>query len=234
MLNREFHISDNRLAELNQEMSDFAKDTAGESDLMVVLRGHIYIEHELEKMLELGLEEPTVIFKNNNDTRIGFETKLKWAVAIGLLSKDVKPAYSKLNDLRNKYAHRLDAEITEDDFKGIKGGFNKYLNDLYRYSENAYKFAENTSTWQIRKLITIMWLYTKMSVHSFKESVIFEYDSKKRDIQWMIEAADQLLSHEYTKELPDDVKIKKLRKDKKNFNKELKLLEQNRNINISI
>lgn len=234
MLKRKFHISRSRFIELNEEMSNFSKDTAGESDLMVVLRGHIYIEHELEKMLELALEEPSVIFKNNNDTRIGFETKLKWAVAIGVLSKDVKAAYSKLNDLRNKYAHRLDAKLTNEDFNGIQGGFNKHLNDLYSHSEKSYNSSQNTPTWRIRKIVTILWLYAKLSVHSFKESVIFEYDSKKKDIQWKIEAADQLLSQEYKEESPNQEKIKQLRKDKKAFYKELKLLEKNRNESISI
>ena len=101
--------------EIYKTAKKFSEDTEGEDELQVILRGHLYIEHELEKSLRLKLVEPDYIL----GSRFMFASKVNLAAALGLLPKDIKKIYEKLNSIRNNYAHRLDFKITD-----------KHLNDI--------------------------------------------------------------------------------------------------------
>ncbi|CJV76078.1 Uncharacterised protein [Streptococcus pneumoniae] len=101
--------------EIYKTAKKFTEDTKGEDELQVILRGHLYLEHELEKSLRLELVEPDYILTN----RFMFTSKVNLAVGLGLLPKSRKKIYEKLNSIRNNYAHQLDFKITE-----------KHLNDV--------------------------------------------------------------------------------------------------------
>ncbi|MEK1832423.1 hypothetical protein AAAC51_36485 [Priestia megaterium] len=209
-------------------MNKFVRDTAGDTALMIVLRGHIYIEHELEEMLKIGLKEPGTIFKKDGNTRIGFETKLNWAVAIGMLPKDARTAYVNLNTLRNKYAHKLDADLTDEDLKGIKDGFNTDINETYKqFLESSIDEQRNSSTWKIRRMITVLWLHSKFAIYNYNQDKIDKYATEKKNIEWKIKAAEWILSEELNKEVRDKNKIKDMRKDLKAFQKGLNKIENN-------
>jgi len=227
MIVREFSMPQKTIEEIHNQMDKFVRDTAGDTALMIVLRGHIYIEHELEEMLKIGLKEPGTIFKKDG-TRIGFETKLNWAVAIGMLPKDVRTAYASLNTLRNKYAHKLDADLTDKDLKDIKDGFNTDANNIYkRFLRDSTDEQISTSTLLIRRMISVLWLYSKLTIYDYNQDKIDKYATEKKNVEWKIKAAEWILSEELNKEVRDKNKIKDMRKDLKAFQKELNKIENN-------
>ncbi|MEH7474541.1 hypothetical protein V7158_22740, partial [Priestia megaterium] len=82
------------MEQLLKDLENFTHDTRGENDLQVILRGHLYIEREIAKLLTTALEEPDVIL---DDNRFMFTNKLNLAVALGLIPKENKKAYEKIN-----------------------------------------------------------------------------------------------------------------------------------------
>lgn len=81
----------------------------GEDELGVVVRAHIHIEAKLLELLELVVADPEYLERMDLD----FGQRVNLAVALGLKSEHA-PALSALGTLRNAFAHRLDAQLSED------------------------------------------------------------------------------------------------------------------------
>lgn len=81
----------------------------GEDDLGVVIRAHIHIEAKLLELLELLVTDPKYLERMDLD----FGQRVNLAVALGLKPEHA-PALTALGTLRNAFAHRLDAELSED------------------------------------------------------------------------------------------------------------------------
>ncbi|MFE5759818.1 hypothetical protein ACFQ7I_40025 [Streptomyces massasporeus] len=96
---------------VDTEHSNFLKDINSESPLELVIRAHLWIE---SRMIELLGD--LVPFPDRIDfDRFTFPQKVALVAAHGALDKADVPAYLKLNSMRNKLAHRLDAALTAED-----------------------------------------------------------------------------------------------------------------------
>jgi hypothetical protein len=81
----------------------------GEDDLGIVIRAHIHIEAKLLELLELLVTDSKYLERMNLD----FGQRVNLAVALGLKSEHA-PALTALGTLRNAFAHRLDAQLSEE------------------------------------------------------------------------------------------------------------------------
>jgi hypothetical protein len=75
-----------------------------------VLRGHLYFEHIIMQAITEALSEPSQL----DLRRLSFPSKLDLALALGLLPPSYRGIAAMLNELRNKVAHRLDFEFTQE------------------------------------------------------------------------------------------------------------------------
>lgn len=89
----------------------FANELALESPLGVILRGHLYIEAALARAIEPSLAFPHLL----DIERLSFGHKVGLAAAIGFVPEEAVPAFQRLNKIRNRLAHRLDAAVSEQD-----------------------------------------------------------------------------------------------------------------------
>lgn len=87
----------------------FVSALFGEDELGVVIRAHIHIEAKLLEFLELVVVDRKYLERMDLD----FAQRVNLAVALGLKSEHVR-ALSALGTLRNTFAHRLDAQLSED------------------------------------------------------------------------------------------------------------------------
>ena len=116
---REFH----RLLSQNPALSEndrafgakFLKDIAGEDAIGVVIRAHLYAESTLNQLIEECLFRPNAM----NVVELAFRIKVPLAAALGIIPEDFQPPLKQLNVLRNKLAHRLDAEISNSDLDSL-------------------------------------------------------------------------------------------------------------------
>jgi hypothetical protein len=99
------------LARMSDQDKRFLGHLNADDPLQIIVRGHLYVDAELMKLIYEALPEPEAI----DLTRLAFPARVDLAVAMGLFWSDEKPAYLFLNKLRNKLSHNLDAEVSRSE-----------------------------------------------------------------------------------------------------------------------
>lgn len=156
--------SDNIEEETTRILAEFSKyllETNTDDFLVIVLRGHLYVEHELTELIKLFLENKEY-FKINN-----FKAKLDLARALGAIEIDWYPSLVKLNNLRNKYAHNLFYTLTENDYNEFISSLSKDVSGFYFkiYEGLRNAFGETIQT-RMRVLIGSLWFYMRIQQNS--------------------------------------------------------------------
>lgn len=90
-----------------------------------LLQTHLYYDHVVSKMLTDALVDPEAV----NLSRMGFAQKLSFVKALGLLDADVVTAMAKVNDLRNKIAHDLTFDLTDQIVSDLRNATPKPIRD---------------------------------------------------------------------------------------------------------
>ena len=88
----------------------------GEDILGVVVRTHIHIEARLNALLEIAVPHPSLL------PNLRYEQRLRLACALGLHERWFKQL-KLLGDIRNKFGHRIDADLTEEMVSGLEYAF---------------------------------------------------------------------------------------------------------------
>jgi hypothetical protein len=86
-----------------------------EDDLGKVVRAHIHIEHELQDFIFFASPVPDQLKSFDG---MQFTDKVQLALLLGL-TPDLKAALNATGRLRNKFAHKLDMKIGEDETKNL-------------------------------------------------------------------------------------------------------------------
>ncbi|QDH23469.1 hypothetical protein [Saccharibacillus brassicae] len=87
---------------------EFFEKTKSEELLIVVLRSHIFIEHEIEILLRnfcIDVKKTKLQF---------YSQKLDLINSTGVLKKELYDSLSFVNEIRNKFAHRLDYKFDDE------------------------------------------------------------------------------------------------------------------------
>ncbi|PHA61734.1 hypothetical protein [Bacillus wiedmannii] len=158
------------LKEFKEVTSKFMEDTEGENELQVILRGHLYLENEIERLLRFVLVEPDFILTE----RFMFMNKVNLAFALGLIPKDRIAGYKKINKIRNEYAHKLDFEITEKDASDILSVLPKEVKALHPIPDDL------TVLESMRFLLRLLWADSLMRSYEYEVSA-FEKAMKEID-----------------------------------------------------
>lgn len=86
-----------------------------ESSFEILLRGHLWMENLINRILELHIVNAGVLDLD----RMGFRQKIDLAQAFGFISQADGNALKALNRLRNKLAHNLMAEPSEREIRDL-------------------------------------------------------------------------------------------------------------------
>jgi hypothetical protein len=87
---------------------------SGEDDLGMVVRAHIVIEHELEEFVRFAAPRPSQVKFSEMD----YDAKVRLALVLGL-DENLKPALNAAGSLRNKFSHRLEMKLGEQEVKNL-------------------------------------------------------------------------------------------------------------------
>ena len=111
-----------------------AREELNSSDpISTILRGHLYIEHSLDEMLNIELKRPELI----NLSKINFSVKPKLCLALGIIDQRTSNICLKINKIRNSLAHHLDNNID-------KSVLNDLLNEYHPEMRKKFiDFTEN-------------------------------------------------------------------------------------------
>jgi hypothetical protein len=80
-------------------------------DLTVVLRGHLSLEAVLNHVLDASLAGGVTDELEN----LRFMQRVDLVIGLGKIDADARPLFKKINELRNRCGHHLDATITKED-----------------------------------------------------------------------------------------------------------------------
>ena len=100
---------------------DFISVLRSKASFELAVRGHIAIDHALNHVLVALLAEGHTV----EVSRISFLLKVDIAVGLQALPAESRGLYVKLNSIRNRFAHRADATLTEKDMREVKAAMSK-------------------------------------------------------------------------------------------------------------
>jgi len=93
------------------DIKQYFNDIEKNKTLVAVLKGHLIIEKALNDLIECGLKYPDRALIHS----LRYGQKIDLLVSLGLLKAESKPAFNKLNSIRNQIAHEFDKKINEKD-----------------------------------------------------------------------------------------------------------------------
>ena len=96
-------------------------------ELDSILKAHLFIERLLESMIEERLRKPDSFLKN----QISFTLKVDLAHSLGIISDRILTAIKGLNSIRNKYAHKFDYHVSEEELNCLKLDWEDVQNKAY-------------------------------------------------------------------------------------------------------
>lgn len=99
------------MTQLNNNSSSELRDALmHDEDLIAAVRGHLYIEIQLNHLIERLVPYPEEI----ENSMLGWQQRVELVLGLGLKSQ-YGPPLKKLGNIRNKFAHRPDASIEDKD-----------------------------------------------------------------------------------------------------------------------
>jgi hypothetical protein len=136
------------------------KALSSEDDLGKIVRANIHIEHELVGLITLAV--PCQDHLKKLLSSIDFFTTVQLALVMGLDPQLASPLRA-IGNLRNKFAHRLDIKLTQEDSKALvstappksKQGYQKFLREintvvpLPKQAELESEFSSLTAQFQV-------------------------------------------------------------------------------------
>lgn len=136
------------------------EEVRSESFLQVILRVHLYIERELNTILdELNLNS-TSIHSNR------FKTKLDIIYKLNVIDKKLYDVLNKLNSIRNEFAHRIDTQGDEQLYKQLLDGASGFVLNNHKVDvemkELLYK-EKLPLNLKIKMLLVNIWITLKFT-----------------------------------------------------------------------
>jgi hypothetical protein len=107
-------VTDGYLENLDARELAFFQALEGDDDLGMVVRAHIHLEHELREFILAAAPRPAEVKFSDYD----FASTVRLALVLGL-DPTLKAGLTSLATLRNKFAHKLDAKLIEQDAKQL-------------------------------------------------------------------------------------------------------------------
>lgn len=160
--------------ELKTAIQDFMLYTESEDYLGIILRAQLYIEKNLDILLNKLLIHP------NKISLQFFSSKLDAAYALGAIEDDWYFALQKFNKIRNKYAHDFKYKFTENEYTNLvstlsKDAKNEYINNIHReeWAKQIISSITNTNSepltlkYKLRILLSDFMLYVMQQHQSF-------------------------------------------------------------------
>lgn len=175
-ISERFHPKENEYykTEIKEAISEFMTYTQSEDFMGIILRAQIYIEKDLNALIEKLVISPRKIKLQF------FSAKLDAAYALGAIDQEWYGAFNKFNKIRNKYAHDYGYEFKQSDYdelistlsKGAKEEFKTNL-ELEQWFISILNSIKGTSQeidlkYKLRVLLSDFMLHIKQQNQSFE------------------------------------------------------------------
>ena len=131
MESSEVELGDAALRDI--ELENFFRAVGGEGDAtMLILRGHLFTENLLERLIRLSLPRGDKVIEAAS---LSYAQKLVLVEAVQHLADSVVSSLRGLNKIRNQCAHELGRAIADADVVRIGSPLGKVFTELHRESK---------------------------------------------------------------------------------------------------
>lgn len=93
--------------DFEERLKKFIKVIDDDNLMHIILKAHLYIEHELNEILKMNIKHPQRLPKMN------FAMKQKLVFAMDLIPQDEFNVIKHFNGIRNAFAHNIEYEFNE-------------------------------------------------------------------------------------------------------------------------
>ena len=150
-----------------------------EDDLGKVVRAHFYIEHELQDLIFFAAPSPDQLMRFD---KMEFSEKVRLALILGLNAK-LKAALTAAANLRNKFSHRLDMKLGDEEAKNLiatlppaaRQKFHANLQHaLFELPDASQLKGEAESYFRVQSQVMVFFLTLFDSVAQERQRIAFE------------------------------------------------------------
>lgn len=139
------------------------RDLSAEDPRWILLRGHLWVEHELVRLTREVLHRPDAL----NYVQWNFLQLMELGVGLGVVPEELEPACRKVNSLRNRAAHDVGFEFRPEHERDLVNTLGKAERYFAMVDESA-KFPENLR--RVLGLLIVGMQHQREGVHRRKES----------------------------------------------------------------
>ena len=160
-----------KLKNSEEEKKGILKEMKHEDTLVATLRLHLYVEKELDEILEFMFKVPNIVK--------GFKNKLDLLYNLGVMDKHLYDAVKKLNSVRNGFAHDLDYGKNENVYSNLKSGLSGNILGIHEVDVKMVELLNGKidNEMKIRFLLSDIWIQLKI----FSTSMLLKkFDFAKR------------------------------------------------------
>lgn len=170
-----------RLENSEEEKQTILKEVQHEDTLVATLRIHLYAEKELDEIIKSIFRYPKPIIEKQM-----FRNKLNLLYNLGVMDKSLYDAVSKLNDVRNKFAHDLEYGKKDNVYSNLKSGLSDLILEKHKTNVRMIELLNGgiNDEIKIRTLLSGIWIELKI----FSTSMLLKkFDFGKRLQEEVIE-----------------------------------------------
>jgi hypothetical protein len=149
---------------------EFIRHTSTNDMTGLILKGHLFIENELDNLIDNTLIKPLKI------SQATFSNKIELSYSLGIIDQEWLGAFRKLNSIRNKYAHDINYNFSEKDFEDLLSTLSKedkeeyfkdieaeeFINDVLKALNQKDKNNSFDINHRTRVLLANFWIYLKL------------------------------------------------------------------------
>lgn len=175
----------------DEEFARFFRYLESDDPLTLILRGLLYVENEMIANLHLALPKSDQM----DIGELGFPLKVDLLAALGIIAPEEKPAYLALYNLRNRMAHNVFGEITEEDEAHLMEA-SAYLVEIVRRQYPRYAHLSDAGfparlRYGIQAMILMLMAHGTTKLEATVEEL-------RRKVLALVEQADELESKHRT------------------------------------
>ncbi|MES1047598.1 hypothetical protein FOA22_24530 [Heyndrickxia oleronia] len=151
-------IGNEYLRNSKEDKEQVLKEIKNESLFQVTLRLHLYIERELNMILsEINLD-----YKNIHNNK--FKTKLDTLYKLGIVDKNLYDVITRLNLIRNEFAHEIDNKEDGELYKKLLDGASGFVLENHKIDvkmKGLIEKKELPTSYKFKILLVNIWIHLK-------------------------------------------------------------------------
>lgn len=174
-LQRRIHVRINaELLDSEEYKKTVFREVQHENTLVATLRLHLYAEKELNELIKVMFLHSKNIIEYQK-----FKGKLSLLYNLGVMDKPLFDAVSKLNAVRNGFAHKLEYEGSEVYYKDLKSGLSGWILENHQADVKMIEISngELDNDTKFRILLAGIWIQLRI----FSTSILLKkFDFARR------------------------------------------------------